>query len=236
MHLVCTISQGYRNNWKTHKCIASLSGAFGGESTTQCFVLWNDHCDIRLGLLATAILKMDGIGGLAGWRWIFILEGIATFLIGCSSAIFLPADIPSAKFLNAEELEFACELMSSHPWRHHESWIRVQCVVSELGTPPLRKSHYPKPPKESVVRRTMWNMSKFPVSGGWARKSWTRRMSSLSGGKSSEVCDNNLVMTVLEFLLDGWKAAWTFNAGWLELRILDSSWACIATPSSCRQS
>lgn len=65
---------------------------------------------------------MDGIGGLAGWRWIFILEGIATFLIGCSSAIFLPADIPSAKFLNAEELEFACELMvSSRPWRDSES-------------------------------------------------------------------------------------------------------------------
>jgi hypothetical protein len=26
----------------------------------------------ELGLLATAILKMDGVGGLAGWRWIFV--------------------------------------------------------------------------------------------------------------------------------------------------------------------
>lgn len=25
-----------------------------------------------LGLLATAIIKMDGVGGLAGWRWIFV--------------------------------------------------------------------------------------------------------------------------------------------------------------------
>ena len=30
------------------------------------------------GLLAFAIAKMDGVGGLAGWRWIFILEGMAT--------------------------------------------------------------------------------------------------------------------------------------------------------------
>lgn len=30
------------------------------------------------GLLAFAIAKMDGIGNLEGWRWIFILEGLAT--------------------------------------------------------------------------------------------------------------------------------------------------------------
>lgn len=30
------------------------------------------------GLLAFAIAKMDGIGNLEGWRWIFILEGLVT--------------------------------------------------------------------------------------------------------------------------------------------------------------
>ncbi|KAK7472053.1 hypothetical protein VKT23_000164 [Stygiomarasmius scandens] len=67
---------------------ASLSGAFGG-------------------LLATAIIKMNGVGGLAGWRWIFILEGIATVLIGLASMVFLPASLATAKFLTAEEREFA---------------------------------------------------------------------------------------------------------------------------------
>lgn len=28
------------------------------------------------GLLAYGIAHMDGVGGLEGWRWIFILEGI----------------------------------------------------------------------------------------------------------------------------------------------------------------
>jgi len=67
---------------------ASLSGAFGG-------------------LLAFGIIQMDGVGGLAGWRWIFILEGIATVLIATFAAFSLPADIGSAKFLTVEEREFA---------------------------------------------------------------------------------------------------------------------------------
>ncbi|THV08576.1 MFS general substrate transporter [Dendrothele bispora CBS 962.96] len=67
---------------------ASLSGAFGG-------------------LLATAIIKMDGIAGLAGWRWIFLLEGIATVICGIIAAIFLPASISTASFLTEEEKEFA---------------------------------------------------------------------------------------------------------------------------------
>jgi MFS family permease len=66
---------------------ASLSGAFGG-------------------LLATAILKMDGVGGLEGWRWIFILEGMCTVLFSLVAAIFLPADLASASFFLAEEREF----------------------------------------------------------------------------------------------------------------------------------
>lgn len=52
---------------------------------------------------------MDGIGGLAGWRWIFILEGIATVGIALTSMFFLPADIASAPFFTEEEREFACQ-------------------------------------------------------------------------------------------------------------------------------
>ncbi|ETW84041.1 major facilitator superfamily [Heterobasidion irregulare TC 32-1] len=59
------------------------------------------------GLLATAIIKMDGVGNLAGWRWIFILEGIATCLLGVLAAMILPASISSAKFLTKEEKQFA---------------------------------------------------------------------------------------------------------------------------------
>lgn len=69
---------------------ASLSGAFGG-------------------LLASAIVKLDGHAGLAGWRWIFILEGIASVLIGVLAAVMLPQSLATAKFLTPEERQFACE-------------------------------------------------------------------------------------------------------------------------------
>lgn len=54
---------------------------------------------------------MDGIGNLSGWRWIFILEGIATVLIAFVSWIFMPADLRSAKFFTDEERAFASECL-----------------------------------------------------------------------------------------------------------------------------
>lgn len=58
------------------------------------------------GLLAFGISKMDGVGGLEGWRWIFILEGIATVLVAIM-AFFLIYDFPeTAGFLTEEEREF----------------------------------------------------------------------------------------------------------------------------------
>jgi MFS family permease len=58
------------------------------------------------GLLAFAISKMDGVGGLEGWRWIFILEGIATVLVAFI-AFFTLFDFPeTASFLTEEERAF----------------------------------------------------------------------------------------------------------------------------------
>ncbi|KAL9113683.1 MAG: hypothetical protein Q9227_002128 [Pyrenula ochraceoflavens] len=60
---------------------AALAGSFGG-------------------LLAAAIANMDGVGGKPGWAWIFILEGLATVLIGAVS-FWMVHDFPDeATFLN----------------------------------------------------------------------------------------------------------------------------------------
>ncbi|EJD46520.1 MFS general substrate transporter [Auricularia subglabra TFB-10046 SS5] len=55
------------------------------------------------GLLATGILHMDGVGGLAGWAWIFILEGILTVVIGVAVAFFLPSSLHTARYLTPEQ-------------------------------------------------------------------------------------------------------------------------------------
>ena len=63
---------------------AAVSGSFGG-------------------LLAAAIGQMDGFGGKRGWAWIFILEGLATVLVGVAS-FWMVFDFPDeADFLSEED-------------------------------------------------------------------------------------------------------------------------------------
>ena len=50
---------------------------------------------------------MDGISGLKGWRWIFIIEGLGTLVLAAVSAYLLPADLASARFFTEEEREWA---------------------------------------------------------------------------------------------------------------------------------
>lgn len=67
---------------------ASLSGAFGG-------------------LLARGLNAIGHAGGLQGWRWIFIVEGLITVAVGIGSAFLLPNSIEDANFLTIQEQEHA---------------------------------------------------------------------------------------------------------------------------------
>ncbi|KAH7081123.1 major facilitator superfamily domain-containing protein [Paraphoma chrysanthemicola] len=70
-------------------CASAASGAFSG-------------------LLAAVIAKMDGIGNYEGWRWIFILEGLATVAMGAAVFWLLP-DSPEhavGRWLTHDEARF----------------------------------------------------------------------------------------------------------------------------------
>ncbi|KAK7218401.1 hypothetical protein V2G26_006404 [Clonostachys chloroleuca] len=55
------------------------------------------------GLLAAAIQTMNGVANYAGWRWIFIIEGGITIVIGIVS-YWMVHDFPDeAKFLNEDD-------------------------------------------------------------------------------------------------------------------------------------
>ncbi|KAK3726085.1 hypothetical protein LTR37_000233 [Vermiconidia calcicola] len=57
------------------------------------------------GILAYGIQHMDGAGGLEGWRWIFILEGLLTVAIGSTLHWTLPDSPETATFLQPWERE-----------------------------------------------------------------------------------------------------------------------------------
>ncbi|KAF1848897.1 high-affinity nicotinic acid transporter-like protein [Cucurbitaria berberidis CBS 394.84] len=65
---------------------SALSGAFGG-------------------LIAFGILYMDGVSGWAGWRWLYVIEGIITILWAFCCIFLVPKNFETAYFLNEEEKE-----------------------------------------------------------------------------------------------------------------------------------
>ncbi|KAF1849091.1 MFS general substrate transporter [Cucurbitaria berberidis CBS 394.84] len=70
-------------------CASAASGAFSG-------------------LLAAGIAKMNGVGNYEGWRWIFIIEGIATVFMGVAVFWLLP-DSPehaAGRWLTHDEARF----------------------------------------------------------------------------------------------------------------------------------
>ncbi|KAF4967994.1 hypothetical protein FSARC_4555 [Fusarium sarcochroum] len=55
------------------------------------------------GLLAYLIDKMDGVGNLEGWRWIFILEGLLTFIVAVAAYGLVQDEPATCKFLSEDD-------------------------------------------------------------------------------------------------------------------------------------
>lgn len=109
---------------------ASLSGAFGG-------------------LLARGLSSIPKTGWVDSWRWILIIEGIFTVVVGVICYFFLPNNLASCKFLSQTERTFAIErLQADSPERtagvigHNEgmNWgevkrglLSISCWLSALA-------------------------------------------------------------------------------------------------------
>ncbi|KAF7791700.1 hypothetical protein EIP86_002723 [Pleurotus ostreatoroseus] len=68
-------------------CSSALAGAFSG-------------------LLATAIIQMNGVGNKPGWAWIFVLEGLFTVLSGLALFFLMPSTPAHAPFFTTEEKRY----------------------------------------------------------------------------------------------------------------------------------
>jgi MFS transporter, ACS family, tartrate transporter len=58
------------------------------------------------GPLSGALLELDGIFGLAGWQWLFLVEGVPAVLLGALVLIFLTDRPEVARWLAAAEKEW----------------------------------------------------------------------------------------------------------------------------------
>ncbi|EXJ93281.1 hypothetical protein A1O1_01673 [Capronia coronata CBS 617.96] len=75
------------------------------------------------GLLAFAISFMDGLGGLAGWRWLFVLEGLPAIVLSFVALFGLPDYPHTAKMLTPEERQIvARRLSSTAPSGKEDNW------------------------------------------------------------------------------------------------------------------
>ncbi|KAJ4390598.1 hypothetical protein N0V93_004194 [Gnomoniopsis smithogilvyi] len=64
------------------------------------------------GLIAAGIYHgLDDVGGLAGWRWLFILQGAVTFVIAVVGFFLLPDFPHDTKWLTQEERDLAVSRM-----------------------------------------------------------------------------------------------------------------------------
>jgi MFS family permease len=89
------------------------------------------------GLLAYAISFMNGAGGLSGWRWLFIIEGLPAIVLSVVALFGLPDYPETARMLSEEERNFLKgRLSSSAPSGKDKSWS-WQDMKALLSTPTL---------------------------------------------------------------------------------------------------
>ena len=84
------------------------------------------------GLLAYAISHMDQLGGLSGWRWLFLLEGLPAVILAFV-ALWLPDYPETANFLTEEErLYLKDRLASGAPkGKKHWDWKSLRSLIQD---------------------------------------------------------------------------------------------------------
>ncbi|USP81743.1 uncharacterized protein yc1106_09017 [Curvularia clavata] len=119
--VVYYLSMWYKRNERQYRIslffsCASLAGAFGG-------------------ILAWGIAHMNKVGGLAGWRWIFLLEGIATVVIGVAAYFFISNYPSTVSWLTPSERTFLQSRLSADSDATDDeafSWSQVLLATKDI--------------------------------------------------------------------------------------------------------
>jgi MFS transporter, ACS family, tartrate transporter len=77
--------------------------------------------------IGAAVLKLDGLNGLHGWQWLFLLEGIPTILLGMSVFFYMTDRPEQARWLSDEERSWLIEKLRSErevKEKHHGMTVK----------------------------------------------------------------------------------------------------------------
>ena len=85
--------------------------------------------------LSMAILGMNGIAGLKGWQWLFVLEGGLAIVVGLMIPRILADSPKKARWLSPQESTWlvAAIASESHETKAHPSWIHLLFSRTVLG-------------------------------------------------------------------------------------------------------
>ncbi|KAH7123607.1 MFS transporter [Dendryphion nanum] len=115
--VVYYLSMWYKRNERQYRIslffsCASLAGAFGG-------------------ILAWGIAHMRNVGGYAGWRWIFILEGLLTIIIAIIAYAFISNYPETVSWLSKDERSFIQNrLKADSDATNHEEFLWADVWVA----------------------------------------------------------------------------------------------------------
>jgi len=87
------------------------------------------------GPLSAALLSMDGFAGLAGWRWLFILEGVPSVVLGVVAFWWLTDKPAQATWLDPQERAWlAARMATEAAAKRHTSPARLIAVFHDPAT------------------------------------------------------------------------------------------------------
>jgi ACS family tartrate transporter-like MFS transporter len=84
---------------------------------------------VFMGVLAGALLNLQGRLGLAGWQWLFLAEGLPAVILSVIFLLYLPNTPADAKWLTTEEQDWLIDRLradnSAIGERHNEGALRA---------------------------------------------------------------------------------------------------------------
>jgi len=103
------------------------------------------------GLMASGLLQLRGVGGLEGWKWLFIVDGIITLFVAVATCFYLPKNVARTKgglrgfkpwFTDRQAQIAVTRVIRDDPAKRHYESIVTWTDVKDTITDPAMWGHW----------------------------------------------------------------------------------------------